>query len=533
VTETRSAARTDAGEPDTALRASGRIARALVAVGAPTALFAVHGWAYGWWVVDDAAITWAYARSLVAQAGPVLQPGVPAAEGWSNPSWLLVFMVVTWLGVPLVLAAKALAVAGAAATAGGMWWACRGAFAPWPATAAAGAAGCLAALVPSWVIWSVSGLETPLYGALVVWLAAACARARSGSWRLAVVAGALAAAAALTRPDGAVYAAAFPIATIATLGRRGIRPALVSLVVFAVPVGAYLVWRRSTFGLWVPNTAVAKAQGLPDPTVPLIQLGSYAGWFLATLIVLGLAAWWARPVVRDQLLGLGVTATLALIAYAVLEPDWMGELRFAAPLWPVASLAGVVATVALGRALGFVVLAVAVVATVATSWAPSAAAFRASPTVPACLVAQIDGHEINAYADIAGIRDGTFLVPDVGGAALVGRMRVVDLLGLTDRVVARYWATADMAGLRDHVYEQARPTFVFAHGDWARRTGILSDPRLARGYEQVSETTGGGLWVRRDVLAPGDLERMRAHRASVALPAELEVRAAPRARCSL
>jgi hypothetical protein len=512
---------------------SGRTARAFVAVGAPTALFSVHGWAYGWWVVDDAAITWAYARSLVAQAGPVLQPGVPATEGWSNPTWLLVFAVVTWLGVPLVLAAKALAVAGAAATAGGMWWACRGAFAPWPAAAAAGAAGCLAALVPSWVIWSVSGLETSLYGALVVWLAAACTRTRPGSWRLAAVAGTLAAAAALTRPDGVVYAAAFPIATIATLGRRGMRPALVSLVVFAVPVGAYLLWRRTTFGLWVPNTAVAKAQGLPDPTVPLAQLGSYAGWLLATVTVLALAAWWARPAVRDRLVGLGITAALALIAYAALEPDWMGELRFAAPLWPATLLLGVVAVVALRRPVGFGVLAVAVVATVATSWAPSAAAFRASPTVPACLVAQIDGREINAYADIAGIRDGTFVVPDVGGAALVGRMHVVDLLGLTDRVIARYWAVADMAALRDHVYEQVRPTFVFAHGDWASRTGILSDRRLARGYEQISETTGGGLWVRREVLAPGTIERLRAHRTSVALPAELEVRAAPRARCSL
>lgn len=511
----------------------GVAARAGVAVAVPVALFAVHGWMYGWWVVDDAAITWAYARSIVEHAGPVLQPGVPPAEGWSNPTWLAIFLVVSWLGAPLVLTAKALAMAGATATAAGMWWAARGGFAPWPAAVVTGTAGSVAALVPSWVIWSVSGLEAPLYAAVVTWLAAACTRARSGSLRLAAAAGALAAAAALTRPDGLVYAAAFPIAAVAVRHRRGLRPALVSLVVFAVPVGCYVAWRRAIFGLWVPNTAVAKAQGVPDPRVALTEIGSYAGGFLATVVVLALVAWWARPAVRDRLLGLAVPAALALLAYLVLEPDWMGELRFAAPLWPLVALLGVLSAAVLGRTLGFAALAIALVATTATSWVPRAVAFRADPTVPACLVAQIDGREVDAYADIAGLRDGTLVVPDVGAAALVGRMRVVDLAGLADPVTAQFWNAGDMAGLRDHLYDRVRPTFIAAHGTWASDTGILADPRLVRGYEQVSGTRDAGLWVRRDILAPGVVERMRAYRAAVGLPAEHDVRAAPRARCVL
>jgi hypothetical protein len=288
-----------------------------------------------------------------------------------------------------------------------------------------------------------------------------------------------------------------------------------------------------TFGLWFPNTAVAKAQGVPDPRVPLADLAAAAGGLLATVAVLAALAWWARPLVRDHLAGLAVTAALALAAYSVLERDWMGQLRFAAPLWPVAALLGVLAVAALRSVLGAVVLAGAVAATTVTASVPDAAAFRADPQTPACLVAQIDAREITAYADIADLGVGTFLVPDVGATALLGRMRVVDLAGLTDPVMARYWSSRDMAALREHVYEQVRPTFVSAHGSWASDTGVLADPRLGRDYAQISGTAGAGVWVRRDVLPPGALERMRAYRAGVAQAAESEVRAAPRGYCTL
>jgi hypothetical protein len=56
-----------------------------VAVGLPTVLFGLHALAYGRWIVDDAGITYAYARSLTTGAGPVLQPGA-GARSWSPPS---------------------------------------------------------------------------------------------------------------------------------------------------------------------------------------------------------------------------------------------------------------------------------------------------------------------------------------------------------------------------------------------------------------------------------------------------------------
>lgn len=81
----------------------------IVAVGVPTFLVGLHALLYGRWIVDDAAITFAYTRSLTTGAGPVLQPGAEVVEGYSNPLWLALLALGrfaglfdrgAWFGVP-------------------------------------------------------------------------------------------------------------------------------------------------------------------------------------------------------------------------------------------------------------------------------------------------------------------------------------------------------------------------------------------------------------------------------------------------
>jgi hypothetical protein len=64
-----------------------------------TALIGWHAAKYGNWIVDDAAITFSYARSLTDGAGPVLQPGQPPVEGYSNPAWLVLLAAGRLLGL--------------------------------------------------------------------------------------------------------------------------------------------------------------------------------------------------------------------------------------------------------------------------------------------------------------------------------------------------------------------------------------------------------------------------------------------------
>src|SRR4051812_21750719 len=69
------------------------------AIGVPTLLLAVHSASYGPYIEDDAGITFAYARSIAAGAGPVLQAGADPVEGFSNPLWLAILVVGHWLGL--------------------------------------------------------------------------------------------------------------------------------------------------------------------------------------------------------------------------------------------------------------------------------------------------------------------------------------------------------------------------------------------------------------------------------------------------
>jgi hypothetical protein len=158
-------------------------------------------------------------------------------------------------------------------------------------------------------------------------------------------------------------------------------------------------------------------------------------------------------------------------------------------------------------------------------------AFRAAPTAPLCLVAQNTGWTINSYAEIVDVPDPVLAAPDIGGAALVSNLRVVDIVGLADRRIAQFWAVGDIAGLRTHLLRDVRPTFLTLNPDWARLTGLAVDPRLVAGYDKIATSPAGVTdWVRRDALGPGDLDALRI-RAAEAVVVDENARRSPRASC--
>ncbi|MBW0104473.1 hypothetical protein [Pseudonocardia sp. KRD291] len=539
------------------------VVAAVVAVAVPTVVVAVHMLAYGRWIVDDAAITFSYARSIAAGAGPVLQPGGELAEGYSNPAWLAILLLGhgiglfdhgSWFGVPdLVLFPKAVALLCCAGIFAGFHTVARAVWprpSRWPAIVTV-VAGTATAVVPSFVIWVSSGLENPLLALAAVTTAAVLARARSGGDLLrvsvAVTCGLLAAVAALTRPDGLVYLGAYPIAVLLTLRRDRLGAALIStvasVVAFAIPFGGYLTWRVLTFGRWLPNTAVAKSQGLPD-TASLArpaELLSYPGW-LSALLVLGLVAVGLfRPGRhRGVLVAVLVPLMLAVAAFGVLSEDWMGVYRFATPVWPLAALAATVAAAAVlpkvpvrGRAL-VALLAVAGALLSGITWLDGARTFRATPTISMCAGAQGMGASPNAFGDILGIPSGAIATPDIGGTALASRYQVIDIAGLASARIADLWRAGDMAGIRDHLLVEARPAFIEIHGGWSTSTGLLDDPRMDAEYVPIMKTAArSGWYVRRDLVP--DQARFAAavrHAEQVALPQRVRYSyAAPRSSC--
>lgn len=533
----------------------------LLAVGVPTLVLALHMALYGRWLIDDAGITFAYARSIAAGAGPVLQPGADPVEGWSNPAWLAVLVLAsvvglfdhgTWFGVSdLVLFPKGAALACGAGVVAAFHLVAREVVpGRWRAAAVTAVAGTLAAAVPSYAVWLASGLENPLLALAAATLAATLVRAVSRG-RLtapgpAVTCGLLGALAALTRPDGLVYALAYPLALLVLVRRdtitRAATAAGLSLAVFAVPYGGYLLWRFATFGLWVPNTAVAKAQGLPEVTAlnRPAELVPVAGWLLVSLAVGALGAALLRPGRHRPLFAvLLVPLGLALGAYAVLEPDWMGLYRFATPVWALGALVAVLAVdraigaaTVRGRAVAGVLLVVALVVS-ASSWLETARKFRNGPTVPLCAIAVGMGAAPNAFGDILGIPSGRIATPDVGGTALSSRYEVVDLVGLVSAPIARFHADGDMGALRDHVLDDVAPEFIEVHGNWTRTTGLLADPRTAERYVPVLMVgPDSGYLVRRDLVTdPARLAEATAFAQQVTQPRREGASAAPRSGC--
>ena len=271
-----------------------------------------------------------------------------------------------------------------------------------------------------------------------------------------------------------------------------------------------MLCRLVTFGDYLPNTARAKGQRLPSIEAidrPAI-LVAYVGWFAALLCAATVALALARGGPTARVISvLLVPLSLAVVSYIVLQPDWMTQYRFATPVWPLAAL-----TVALavphaldslsthGRWVACISAAL-VAALTLNGFVSAARDFQRTPTAGLCDIAQNTGYLFNGYADILGVRDGSLLSVDGGGTSLTSRLRFFDLSGLAERRIAGAWQRNDMAGLRNYIFDEVKPTFIKIWAGWGERVlvDLPGDPRFQRDYVLLLPGgPGGGQWVRRD-----------------------------------
>jgi hypothetical protein len=531
---------------------------AVAAILGGTALIAVHASFYGHWLIDDAAITFAYSRNVADGFGPVLQPGAMPVEGYSNPTWMILLALGKLVGLfdhgtifgvnDQILFPKALALACCLGILVLFYFGAK-TLSRRPALITFVAGAALAA-IPSFVIWCFSGLENSFYALTVAAVAVLCLRAvQSGkllTHQVALGSGLIAVAAALTRPDGIIYAGAYPIVVALFLKRellaRSIRAVLVSVAAFVVPYGAYVVFRWFEFGRLVPNTAVAKGQEPPtlDDLARPGQIVDYVGWLIVAVAVACLVMLLVRPSrLRTGLIALLVPFGLTVVAFIVLEYDWMGQLRFATPVWTLGAFGGaivVVEALSSARPRGRIVLAcllvVALVSSVSAFYTQGTT-YRANTKTAMCIVAERDAQAINGFADILKLPDTAQVgLIDLGGTSLGSRIRVLDLAGLGDKPIADYLHRADMAGLRDYVFTTAKPEMITFIGSWITTLQFDKDPRFDSQYETIfvnrpigDMTVDSRNWVsyhvRRDLVDNAKLAELQAY-AQKTLPPILE-----------
>ena len=252
----------------------------------------------GWFTIDDAYISFRYARNLLEGHGLVFNPG-ERVEGYTNFLWVLELAALWRLtGVPPDVYAPWLSVLCTAATiATVLWWTFHLPGLEARRLTAWMALGFLCASAAFGVWTSGGGLETRQF-TLFVALAVALTSARPHSRAALLLASASLGAAALTRPEGPLFA----LCCFAWFGarrhfdedRRPWRGDVACLVVpcLLIVVGHYL-FRYGYYGEWLPNTYYAKyvrpwyGRGLPYLAMAALETGLHLLLGLALLALLG------------------------------------------------------------------------------------------------------------------------------------------------------------------------------------------------------------------------------------------------------
>lgn len=454
---------------------TGQTPTARIVVGAALlaviALYLYHATCFSGYVNDDAYITFRYSRFLALGCGPYFNVG-QHVEGYSNFLFMLILAPIIAAGGEgaAVVGAKTIGVVcgvlGVLTTfALGRFLARSGLIGAARADVCGLLAAGLLAVAPNYALNSVSGLETTLFGFLIV---AGVFLGVVGKWRGRWLgSGVVFAAAVLARPEGSLVFAVFLCAQaliivphLACLAKascppniekaarpaRLLRPLLVDCIIVACVFLCHLVFRFVFYdGELLPNTYFAKAEGFAGMGAwEYIRQGALTPFLGAIGVIVGVVGW--------LLAGRGLRMSLPVAAVAVcgcLLPfltgaDWMLGYRLLVPFLPL---------VAVVVALGWCKLAVTLVrrpswlgpglamCLVGVLWC-SQSAYRIELTEYAEVRARgyRSGHAAMArwLRDSAAEPSDTIALMDIGivGYTCVDQ-RILDITGLTDRVIAR------------------------------------------------------------------------------------------------
>jgi hypothetical protein len=452
------------------------------------AVYAVLSFPLREWLVDDAGISMAYAANWVSGHGLVSQPGFPPVEGYSNFLWVILLAGLNLIAAMTLPGVKGLAFILTGLSLVSLNATCKAVMSDFSRAVVL----MLTATSTPLVVWTNSGLENPLTLLITCEMLRTALHPRND--RSAIYLGALVGCLGMTRPEGIVFLA-FPLLTLWRQPRDLFLSALTTLFLY----GSFLTFRWFTFGDLVPNTYYAKDASALSPIAMLanaMELAPSALGFSLVLCGVVLASY-GRPKTYAPF----IMVVLSAAVYILMPRDWMPERRFATAFFPAIYL---LAGLALNRSrliLSFVTL-ISI-----TSSCIHLRSFYARPALP---LAEIKRNSDLFNIRAQGIPNASILLPDLGAFLLSSELRVYDLAGLTDRVIA-HSLHSDKKRLHDYVFDEIRPTFIKTNGEWAEYASLDQDPRFRRDYVPIHEgldpallkkgvKVRSGEYVRRDAL---------------------------------
>ena len=462
----------------------------------PLLIYTIHSLLFADWIIDDAGISFVYARNWVEGHGLVSQAGATPIEGYSNFSWVFLMALFMKLGIfhpywiPKLLALI---------FCGGLFYLLEKGLRRNHQlnTSEILFALSLIAINTSFVAMTQCGLENALYAFLLVLLWDQMSMDENKSVIKLFLLGSLIGILGLTRPEGLIFGAMLflpfirdPKAIIKILGSMALG--------FMLVYGSYLMFRIHWFGDWLPAPFYVKGGELMTGLFSLSKWhnlfrsvsGPLGGFMFVFITGLSIYLIWIKLWTKKMTL-LGLVFFLSCLVFVILPYDGLWWYRFATPflviVYPflIVLLKKSYEQNSWGKYVKLPQwLKIGAVLFIGVSISMSAYTtyhFIQKPVVPFSEIAERYGKGFNQLADDMGWKEGSILLPDVGGTLYYSRLKVHDLAGLTDAGLNRLYRNYPER-LNDYVFDTIQPDIIHVNGMWALETRFDLDKRFQRDY---------------------------------------------------
>jgi hypothetical protein len=460
-------------------------------------LFIVHALHY-WLLIDDAFITFRYARNLIDGAGLVFNIG-ERVEGYSNLLWTLLMAGGMTVGVPPETLSRLVSLISALTVLVLTWRTGRRLLPDEPASR-------WISLLPvvllasnrSFAAWTGSGLETRFFTMLLMvglYLSLGRDDRRGSAW-IALPLALL----VLTRVDGVMYAGILAVgAWLKTSDAPYPRRAFPLLAVGSTFV-AQTVFRLLYYGDVLPNTFYVKVGGVP------LQMGieylwsACVGQGLGLMLALGLFVVLPGRA-RSLMAGVCWTLVAAHLAYTLKIGGDHFEFRFLDAIWPLAAILAIAGWRSLVSATPVVLRPSAIIVPLVTLLTWNGLASWSGYSLPDRTVVSIeyeaglcrDWEKIGQWFARHAAPDEVIAVRPAGAIPYRSGLRALDMHGLNDRVIAKRphqpptpnSTRPEPAGhlklaTSEDIFIRAQTDYFLGHPDPRRVRPHLDAPRIAQ-----------------------------------------------------
>jgi hypothetical protein len=451
------------------------------------ASYLTMAWTLGGWMVDDAAITFAYSENLMRGNGLVLHPNLAPVEGYSNTLWMVLVALPLLVGIEVDITAKVLClVLGVGALATSAWLVLQYIGSRFDYRNLL--LFTLVAVGAPFIVWSASGLESSIQAFLFLLVLLGAHRGDKGIWLVAVSLSGL----VLTRPETPLI-----VASVAAFwsfhhwrenGFSGMMKLWPIVIIPALATLALLAFRFWYFGDLMPNPYYVKGKG--TSFLRVLWGGRYAlRWLVysGALVLMPFVFFWAP---RRWSLVAYVAAAIVFGQFGFIAfsgGDWMACFRFVAPALPVLAFLLVYANNNSDSGRESLIRAITILAIpfLALGVIRQLLIFEVNPTTPISRVSEL-GFGILDVAERMGIGDPKLAHHDAGGISFAAEIELVDLAGLTNRYIARYGAYPRLVS--NYILVEEQPDFVFGSNQFllaAMRSRFYTTKKFKKDYVRL------------------------------------------------